>query len=99
MWTYTWDEKKAASNLKKHGIRFEEAQVIWIDPNAIEFFDDESSLQEERFIRIGLNPLRGILIVVFCEFDEKKIIRLISARKATSQEKLDYEKKLQLKRT
>jgi uncharacterized DUF497 family protein len=64
---YTWDENKAKSNFEKHGVRFEEAQVIWTDPLSIEYFDPENSSREERCIRIGLNPTRGILFVVFCD--------------------------------
>lgn len=96
---YVWDEKKSRINFEKHGLRFEEAQVIWTDPNAIEYYDPESSYSEERFIRIGLNPFRGILLVVFCENEAADTIRLISARKATTQEKYDYEKELQSQRS
>ena len=96
---YIWDEKKAKSNFEKHGIRFEEAQLIWADPNFIEYYDPESSFFEERFIRVGLNPWRGILIVVFCENEDQETIRIISARKATTDEKKDYEEELQSKRT
>jgi uncharacterized DUF497 family protein len=96
---YVWDEKKAKSNFEKHGVRFEEAQVIWADPNSLEFFDFDSSLIENRYIRIGLNLLRGILLVVFCENENTDTIRIISARKATTQEKQEYEKELQSKRT
>lgn len=91
---YTWDEKKERINFEKHRIRFEEAQVIWADPFALEYFDSEDLNAEERFIRIGLNPHRGILLVVFCERGEGAIIRIISARKATTTEKEFYEKEL-----
>ncbi len=91
---YVWDEKKAKTNLEKHGIRFEEAQVIWADPNALEFYDPENSKAEDRFIRIGLNPIRGILLVVFCENETDDIIRIISARRASNQEREDYEEEL-----
>ncbi|MDD4975355.1 MAG: BrnT family toxin [Bacteriovorax sp.] len=96
---YTWDENKAKSNFEKHGARFEEAQVIWTDPLSIEYFDPDNSFREERFIRIGLNPTRGILFVVFCEKEKLEVIRIISARKATNLERKDYEEELQSQRT
>lgn len=96
---YVWDEKKARINFKKHGVRFEEAQVIWTDPNAIEYFDPDYMSSEMRLIRIGLNPLRGLLLVVFCERESPEAIRIISARKATNQEKREYEEELQSQRT
>lgn len=96
---YIWNEKKAKTNLEKHGVRFEEAQVVWTDPHSIEYYDPENSYQEDRFIRIGLNPLRGILLVVFCENENQETIRIISARKATNQEKKEYEEELQSQRS
>jgi hypothetical protein len=92
---YSWDEEKNKINFKKHGVRFEEAQVIWTDPNSLEFFDPDHSKDEDRFIRIGINPKRGILFVAFCEREQGNIIRIISARKATKTEKGDYERELQ----
>jgi len=91
---YTWDEKKSKINYEKHGIRFEEAQVIWSDPNSLEYFDTAHSFLEERYIRVGLNPWRGILLVVFCEREGAEIIRIISARRATFQERIEYEEEL-----
>ncbi|NOT77606.1 MAG: BrnT family toxin [Bacteriovoracaceae bacterium] len=91
---YSWDEKKARINFEKHGIRFEEAQVIWSDPFAIEFLDSEEILKEERYLRIGINPARGTLLVVYCERDDGETIRIISARRATSFERQTYEKEL-----
>ncbi len=91
---YTCDQKKSRLNFEKHGVRFEEAQVIWGDPFAIEFLDPENSQFEDRYLRIGLNPARGILLVVFCERDRGETIRIISARKATTFERQVYEKEL-----
>jgi uncharacterized protein len=90
---YEWDPKKYHQNLKKHGVRFEDAILIWMDPFANEYLDEVNSEAEERFIRIGLNPLKGILMVVFCERHES-IIRIISARFATSKEIEDYERRV-----
>jgi uncharacterized DUF497 family protein len=80
---YEWDDNKDSANDTKHGIRFDEAKAVFADPLAIEFNDDEN--EEERFIRIGMSR-RGILTVVYCEREED-IIRIISARKATKQER------------
>lgn len=85
---YEWDENKDSVNDKKHGIRFDEAKAVFADPMAIEFNDDSND--EERFIRIGMSS-RGILTVVYCERAED-IIRIISARKATKQEREAYER-------
>jgi uncharacterized DUF497 family protein len=89
---YTWDEKKARANFEKHGIRFEEAQVVWTDAYALEYCDTEES--EERFIRLGLNPFRGILLIVFCEREYGEVIRIISVRKANILERQMYEEEL-----
>ena len=79
-------------NLKKHGVRFEDAVVVFSDINALEMIDSESA-REEGIIRIGLNPLKGIFVVVYCERKEN-IIRIISARKATLSEEKEYEKRV-----
>ncbi len=91
---FEWDESKNKSNIVKHGISFEEAQVIWTDLRALEFFDPDSSEMEDRFIRVGSNPNRGTIFVVFCEREQGEIIRIISARKATAEERRDYERQL-----
>ena len=86
------DEDKNKRNITKHGVSFEEAQVIWSDPKAVEFFDPDNSQDESRFIRVGTNIGRGILFVVFCERDDGDVIRIISARKATKNEREEYER-------
>lgn len=91
---YEWDEEKNHSNYMKHWIRFEEAQDIWMDQFAIEYFDTENSLIEERFVRIGRNSLKGLLTVIFCEREDGNILRIISARKSTKLEKGEYERRL-----
>ncbi len=96
---YIWDEKKASNNFLKLGIRFEEAQVIWADLNALEFIDPFSPTEENRFIRVRLNPDRGIILVVYCERNDGETIRIISARKTTTSERADYEEELRFKVT
>ena len=80
---------KAKSNLKKHGVSFEEAQSVFYDDLAIQFFD-ESAVDEERFILLGTSNLTRILVVVHCERDDGGVLRIISARKATKTEKQFY---------
>ena len=88
---YEWDENKYISNLSKHGIRFEDAQYIFSDSNALVISDFESG--EERYVIIGLNPFKGVLTVVYCE-RSTDTIRIISARKATQNERVQYEKRI-----
>ncbi len=88
---FNWDEVKNISNFNKHKIWFEEAQTVWADPMAAEFFDSDHSDEEDRFIRIGYSSNRRLLLVVFCERSNGKTIRIVSAREATKKEKKDYE--------
>lgn len=89
---YEWDEAKYASILKKHGIRFEEALIIFSDSNALEMLDVDSSF-EARVIRIGLYSNIGVLVVLYFEREDNKI-RIISARFATRTEEGEYEKRI-----
>jgi uncharacterized DUF497 family protein len=90
MINFEWDQAKAKSNLKKHGISFEEARSAFYDDLAIQFYD-ESPDDEERFILLGMSNLSRILIVVHCERgDDNEILRIISARKATNSEQQHY---------
>lgn len=83
--------RKNKYNFSKHGVWFEEAQTLWADTQAIEFFDPEHSESEERFIRIGHSSKNRLSIVAFCERLNQTTIRLISARKATKKEIREYE--------
>jgi uncharacterized protein len=89
---FEWDDNKNRSNFRKHGVWFEEAQTIWVDSESIEYFDPAHGSNEERFIRIGHSTRGHILLVVFCERAGRSTIRIISARKATTQEMRHYEK-------
>jgi uncharacterized DUF497 family protein len=86
----TWDPKKAESNLRKHGVDFREAATIFSDRLSTTFPSEDHSENEVRFLTIGLSANQRILVVAHTEDD--KIIRLISARLATPQEKRFYEK-------
>ncbi len=87
---FEWDQAKAESNLKKHGVSFEEAKSAFYDDLALQFFD-ETPGEEERFILLGMSNLSRILVVVHCERgDDSEILRIISARKATKVEQSHY---------
>jgi len=82
---FEWDTTKATSNKKKHGVSFGEAQSVFYDEFAIQFFDD-TSVSEDRFLMLGFSNEARLLIVCHCERNEGNIIRIISARKATKKE-------------
>ena len=86
MITFSWDPAKAASNLRKHGISFEEAQTVFYDEFAIQFYDETHSSEEERFLMLGMSSGAHLLLVCHCERDSGGVIRIISARKATKHE-------------
>ena len=88
---FEWDAAKAASNKKKHGVSFEEAQSVFYDEFAVQFFDDENSGSEDRFLMLGLSGAARLLIVCHCEREPGSIIRVISARKATKNESKYYQ--------
>ena len=83
---FEWDDEKNTTNKKKHGISFETASKVFNDPYYIEVYDIDHSLEEDRYIAIGL--VEDVLFVVFTE--RKEIIRLISARLATEEERRYY---------
>ena len=87
---FEWDTTKAASNLKKHGISFDEAKSVFYDEFAIQFYDDGHSDDEDRFLMLGLSCESKILLVCHCERDSGHTIRIISARKATTNERKHY---------
>ncbi len=88
--TFSWDEKKNKSNLAKHKVSFEEAKSVFYDDNARVIFDPDHSKAEDRFIILGISKLLNILTVVHCYKEHDSDIRIISARKATRNEKNEY---------
>ena len=86
---FEWDDEKAQSNLKKHGVSFDEAATIFNDPRIATIFDPDHSEDEERYISIGMSVIMRLLSVIHTFRKER--IRLISARKATKTEKKNYE--------
>ena len=91
---FFWDDDKNISNKQKHGISFEEAQTIFFDENAIEFDDPDHSINEERFILLGLNQNFKVLVVCYCYRKDDTEIRIITARKATKKEQKVYFRRL-----
>jgi uncharacterized DUF497 family protein len=86
---FEWDPAKAAENLRKHGISFEEASSIFFDDLAATGDDPEHALSEQRFVTFGLSSAGRLLVV--SHTDRKDRIRLISARQATRAERKLYE--------
>lgn len=86
---FEWDDTKAASNRRKHGVSFDEAKTVFGDPKALEIFDSAHSDEEERYWAIGISNRGRLLTVSFTRRDDA--IRIISARKATSGEGNSYD--------
>ncbi len=87
---FTWDELKAQTNIKKHGVSFDEAKSAFYDENAIVIYDPDHSQQEDRFILLGMSDYYRLLIVCHCYRKNDTIIRIISARKANKSEEKQY---------
>lgn len=85
-----WDPRKAAANLKKHGVSFEEAATVFSDENARLIPDPDHSGSEDRFILLGLSWSLRILVVCHCYREAADVIRIISARKADRSERDHY---------
>ena len=88
---FEWDASKATANLRKHRVSFVEAKSVFYDEFAVQFFDDEHSSAEDRFLLLGLSSGTRLLIVCHCERDDVEVIRIISARKATQRESAFYQ--------
>jgi hypothetical protein len=89
MLQFEWDRRKAAANLKKHGVPFSEAATVFGDPLSLTFPDPDHSLGEERCITLGMSHNRHLLLVSHA--DRGEAIRIISARHATRKERSCYE--------
>ena len=87
---FEWDDDKAASNLEKHRVSFEEAATVFRDPFALIFDDEAHSIEEQREIIIGHSTHNRLLLACFTERGDK--LRLFSARPATRKERQDYER-------
>ena len=89
---FEWDEAKAKANLKKHGVSFEEAKSVFLDDQARMIPDPDHSVGEERFVMLGFSSSLKLLVVCHCFRAEGRVIRIISARKATRTEAQIYER-------
>ena len=87
---FDWDPAKAASNAKKHKVTFEVAKTVFYDDFAVQFFDEEHSYAEDRFLLLGMSSDARLLLVCHCEREDGDVIRIISARKATETEAQYY---------
>ena len=87
---FEWNSSKAKSNEKKHRVSFDEAQSVFFDEYAQQFYDPEHSHEEDRCIMLGRSVKSRILVVVHCEIAEGETIRIISARRATAKETKFY---------
>ena len=86
---FEWDENKAAANLSRHGVAFDEAKTVFDDPVYVDFYDPDHSYEEHRYIIIGQSQRGRLLIVSYAE--REKRARLISAREVTRGEREAYE--------
>ena len=87
---FDWNPAKADINIKKHGVSFEESRSVFYDEFAVQFFDQDNSDVEDRFLMLGMSNETNILIVCHCERDNGNTIRIISSRKATKNEQKHY---------
>lgn len=88
---FEWDDDKNAENIRKHGVSFVEAADAFRDDRSILFYDEAHSEDEDRFYLIGVSSRLNVLIVFHCYRLDEATTRIISARKATTNEKKEYE--------
>jgi uncharacterized protein len=86
---FEWDSEKAAANLKKHRVSFEEAETVFGDPGEMTVFDEDHSEEEDRYISMGISNLGRVLVVSYTDREDR--IRIISARVANKTERKLYE--------
>ena len=93
---FEWDPAKARQNARKHRVTFERGATVFLDPNALSLFDEQPSDDEERWTTLGLDHTRTLLVICHTYREETEIsarVRLISARKATKNETMQYQRK------
>ena len=89
---FEWNREKASLNLEKHNISFQEASTVFNDPLSVTFRDPDHSIGESRYVIIGLSKFRQLLVVAYTDREDR--IGIISARKATRQERRFYEEEI-----
>lgn len=87
---FEWDDAKNRESRRNHGVSFEEAQTVFLDENAIRFFDPDHSTNEDRFLMLGISLRLRVLVVCHCFRVNDAVIRIISARKADKAEEAEY---------
>ena len=88
---FGWDDNKALKNLEKQGVSFEEASSVFYDEFAVQFYDNgHSELEEDRFLILGVSNESRMLMICHCERQSGNVLRIISARKATKNERKFY---------
>jgi uncharacterized protein len=93
IYDFEWDARKAFFNIKKHGVSFEQAAQVFLDPLSITIFDEAHSMSEERWITLGQNTNGDLLVVAHTYLQAESncsLVRIISARIATKQERRFY---------
>jgi uncharacterized DUF497 family protein len=88
--SFDWDPRKAAANLRKHRVSFEDALSVFSDERARLIDDPDHSVDEEPFLLLGLSSSLRLLVVAHCYREAGGVIRIISARKATREEQRFY---------
>ena len=88
--SFSWDNRKNTANQKRHRVSFEEAQTVFFDDHAIEYYDPDHSESEERFLMLGHSSQVRVLLVSYTLRKDGTEIRIISARKATKMEQKAY---------
>lgn len=88
---FEWDPEKAAENLRKHGVPFEEAETVFDDPLSKTLLDPDHSEEEEHYLEIGHSSRRRLLLVSYTERQGR--VRIISARRVTRKERRSYEER------
>ena len=87
---FEWDERKNRENKRKHKISFEEAQTVFLDENAVRYYDPDHSDDEDRFLLLGMSFALRVLVICHCYRVDDSVIRIISARKADKREQSAY---------
>ena len=86
---FEWDQTKAATNVSKHAVSFDEAKTVFDDPLYVDFYNPDHSLNEHRYITIGESEQRRLLMVSYTEIGDT--IRIVSSREVTPSERKQYE--------
>lgn len=89
---FEWDTRKSASNMRKHGVSFAEAETVFLDDEAVIIPDVAHSAGEERFLILGFSFQLRMLVVCHCYRESNSVIRIFSARKASKTERMQYQK-------